>query len=221
MLPNDHGDWEDDSGFFEPSFVEGDETYTDPAPNQYSATNDDDSDIENEPPLLEELEINFDHIWQKTKYVIWPFRQWSSLDVDVLQDGDVTGPLVFLALFGACMLLMGRAYFGALYQFFFGFGIVLNTLFNLMTQSEAGIDVVKTLSILGYSILPVVCLATIGIFFNLQNLLGTISCCVAVVWSSWIAVSFIVAVADMKDQWKLVMYPLMLFYTVFAIISVF
>lgn len=219
MLPND-ADWEDD-GFFEPNFVDGDDTYDDSVPNNFSTTNDDDSDIENEPPLLEELEINFDNIWKKTKYVIWPFRSWDSLDVDVLKDGDVTGPLVFLAGFGACLLLMGRAYFGALYQFFIGFGIVLNTLFNLMTQNTAGIEMVRTFSILGYSILPVVCLSCLGVFFSLQNLLGTIACCACVVWSSWIAVSFIVAVADMKDQWKLVMYPLMLFYTVFAIISVF
>lgn len=35
---------------------------------------DDDEDYSNEPPLLEELGINFDHIWRKTQSVINPIR---------------------------------------------------------------------------------------------------------------------------------------------------
>lgn len=37
-------------------------------------SNDDDEDYTNEPPLLEELGINFDHIWRKTQSVINPLR---------------------------------------------------------------------------------------------------------------------------------------------------
>jgi hypothetical protein len=33
-----------------------------------------DEDYENEPPLLEELGIRFDHIWSKTEAVVHPFR---------------------------------------------------------------------------------------------------------------------------------------------------
>jgi hypothetical protein len=34
----------------------------------------DEEDYDNEPPLLEELGVRFDHIWAKTQAVIHPFK---------------------------------------------------------------------------------------------------------------------------------------------------
>lgn len=39
------------------------------------AAMEDDEDYENEPPLLEELGINFEHIWSKTLAVILPTKR--------------------------------------------------------------------------------------------------------------------------------------------------
>merc|ERR1719419_1190816 len=44
------------------------------------------TDYDNEPPLMEELGINFGHIWQKTLYVLIPRK---NLQTEVLQDGDL------------------------------------------------------------------------------------------------------------------------------------
>lgn len=41
----------------------------------------DDEDYENEPPLLEELGINFEHIWSKTLAVILPTKR---IDINYL-----------------------------------------------------------------------------------------------------------------------------------------
>lgn len=41
----------------------------------------DDEDYENEPPLLEELGINFEHIWSKTLAVILPTKK---IDINYL-----------------------------------------------------------------------------------------------------------------------------------------
>ncbi|CAM9635032.1 unnamed protein product [Choristocarpus tenellus] len=41
----------------------------------------DGEDYENEPPLMEELEINFEHIWSKTMAVILPTK---SIDINYL-----------------------------------------------------------------------------------------------------------------------------------------
>lgn len=42
---------------------------------------DDEEDYENEPPLLEELGINFEHIWSKTLAVILPTKK---IDINYL-----------------------------------------------------------------------------------------------------------------------------------------
>ena len=64
-----------------------------------------DNDIDNEPPLLEELGVNFEHIRLKTFAVLNPMAYASS---DVAADQDLAGPLVFCLLFGASLLLNGR-----------------------------------------------------------------------------------------------------------------
>lgn len=51
------------------------------------AQEEDDEDYENEPPLLEELGINFEHIWSKTLAVIIPTKR---IDINYL-----VRPLVF------------------------------------------------------------------------------------------------------------------------------
>lgn len=56
-----------------------------------------------EPPLLEELEINFAHIWTKTAAVMVPTRK---IDPHILEDSDLAGPLVFFFIQGFCLLLV-------------------------------------------------------------------------------------------------------------------
>lgn len=65
-----------------------------------------------EPPLLEELGINFDHITQKTLAVVNPLR---STDANILHDSDLAGPLVFIVAFGCFLLLSGKVSFGYIY----------------------------------------------------------------------------------------------------------
>lgn len=50
-----------------------------------------DDEFSNEPPLLEELGINPEHIFQKTLAVLNPFR---ATRPDVAGDADLAGPLV-------------------------------------------------------------------------------------------------------------------------------
>lgn len=58
--------------------------------------------FEEEPPLLEELGINFDHIWQKTLTVLHPLR---ASDGSIMNETDLAGPVVFCLAFGATLLL--------------------------------------------------------------------------------------------------------------------
>lgn len=90
--------------FFDPSSMDGG-INTDPF-----ATSDD--PYADEPPLLEELGINFDHITQKTLAVVNPLR---STDANILHDSDLAGPLVFIVAFGCFLLLSGKVSFGYIY----------------------------------------------------------------------------------------------------------
>jgi len=92
-------------------------------------------DYSMEPPLLEELGINFRHIWEKTKTVLMPMR---SMDENIMDDADLAGPLFFLLCFGIFLLMTGKVHFGYIY----GFGVsgclamylVLNLLVSLCVQ---------------------------------------------------------------------------------------
>lgn len=105
--------------------------------------------IENEPPLLEELGVNFDHIRQKTMAVLNPLKQ---ADASVIHDNDLAGPLVFCLMFGAALLLHGKIHFG----FIYGIGVLgclgIYLLLNLM--STDGISLTCTVSVIGYCLLP-------------------------------------------------------------------
>ena len=82
--------------------------------------------FDDEPPLLEELGINFDHIYQKTVAVMNPWKHTSS---EVINEGnitlvelaqtqflvDLTGPFVFCMALGAAMLMVGKVQFGYIY----------------------------------------------------------------------------------------------------------
>ena len=76
----------------------------------FASTSDD--PFADEPPLLEELGINFDHITQKTLAVVNPLR---STDASILHDSDLAGPLVFIVAFGCFLLLSGKVSFGYIY----------------------------------------------------------------------------------------------------------
>ncbi len=66
---------------------------------------DEEEDYRNEPPLLEELGINFEHIWAKTRAVLVLTKRIDSLH---LEDTDLAGPLVFALVFGFLLLLKGK-----------------------------------------------------------------------------------------------------------------
>ena len=109
--------------------------------------------FDDEPPLLEELGINFDHIYQKTVAVMNPWKHTSS---EVINEGnitlvelaqtqflvDLTGPFVFCMALGAAMLMVGKVQFGYIY----GIGAVgvigmwfLESFYSLTPQAQLSI----------------------------------------------------------------------------------
>ncbi|KAI1338805.1 hypothetical protein F5Y15DRAFT_98449 [Xylariaceae sp. FL0016] len=83
-----------------------------------------------EPPLLEELGVNFGHIQMKTIAVLNPFAR---IDQHIMDDSDLAGPILFFLLFGTFLLLSGKVHFGYIYGLALMGSIALHTILSLMS----------------------------------------------------------------------------------------
>jgi len=198
-----------------PSQYTGSIMTPDPVSTSYAAGGEPDN-FEDEPPLLEELGINFDHIRQKTIAVLNPLKQ---PDTGIQQDTDLAGPLVFCLAFGGSLLLTGKVHFGYIY----GIGVVgciaMYMLLNLMSMN--GTTVTCVFSVLGYCLLPMVLLSFYAVLLSLQGLVGIILTSSIVLWCSISASKLFVSALGMDQQQMLVAYPCALLYGVFALLTVF
>ena len=172
--------------------------------------------FEGEPPLLDELGVNFNHIKVKTLTVLNPLR---TIDAHIMDDTDLFGPLIFGVLFGFILLLSGRVHFGYVYGCALMGGLSLWTILSLMAPASTSFS--RVASILGYCLLPLVVVSAFGMFTKMEGPLGYGMTITAVVWSTYSASAIFVTVLQMTDMRVLVAYPVALFYSIFAILSLF
>ncbi|KAF8502364.1 Yip1-domain-containing protein [Russula emetica] len=172
--------------------------------------------FEGEPPLLEELGINFSHIGAKSMTVLNPFRR---VNEHIMDDADLAGPLIFCFCFATFLLFSGKPQFGYIYGLALLGSISLYCLLNLM--SEQGIDAYSVLSVLGYCLLPMVGVGALSVVITLDGMLGYMLSSLSIVWCTYAASGIFVAVLRMSDQRLLVAYPVGLLYGCFALLSVF
>jgi len=171
--------------------------------------------FEDEPPLLEELGINFPHIMKKS-YAVLNVKQINS---HIMDDTDLAGPLVFCLLMGFFLLLTGKIHFGYIY----GVGAIgcvsIYLLLNLMSESD--LDIYQTIGVLGYCLLPLVILSGLSIILPLNGKFGFVISSFVISWCTFSATRMFVSVLGMRDQTVLVMYPVGLVYTCFGLLTVF
>ncbi|KAH8080286.1 Yip1-domain-containing protein, partial [Cristinia sonorae] len=172
--------------------------------------------FEGEPPLLEELGINFSHIRAKSMTVLNPFQR---VDERIMDDADLAGPLLFIICFGIFLLFSGKPQFGYIYGVGLLGSLSLYTLLNLM--SEKGIDAYRVTSVLGYCLLPMVGVGALSVMVTLDGMLGYVLSSLSILWCTYAASGIFVAVLRMSDQRLLVAYPVGLLYGCFALLSVF
>ncbi|CAI5766554.1 protein YIPF5 isoform X2 [Podarcis lilfordi] len=174
------------------------------------------SNFEDEPPLLEELGINFDHIWQKTLTVLHPLK---AADGSIMNETDMAGPMVFCLAFGATLLLAGKIQFGYVYGISAIGCLGMFCLLNLMSMTGVSFGCVA--SVLGYCLLPMIILSSFAVVFSLQGMMGVILAAGIIGWCSFSASKIFISALAMEGQQLLVAYPCALLYGVFALISVF
>ena len=182
-----------------------------------------------EPPLLEEIGINFNHILTKTKIVLNPLGAMNStgdgtgiMSQEILNDSDFAGPLIFFMWFGLCLLISGKVHFGYIYGVALFGTLSLHYLSKLMSSSNNNrLRFFTTASILGYCFLPLCFLTSVGIFCKLNNTMGYILATVFVMWSTWSSSGFLNSLLQLYNARALIAYPLAIFYSVFALMAIF
>ncbi|ODQ66696.1 Yip1-domain-containing protein [Nadsonia fulvescens var. elongata DSM 6958] len=167
--------------------------------------------------LFKELDVNLEQIVTKSLIVLRPF---SCVNRNIMNDSDLAGPLIFCLLFGISLLLSGRLHFGFVYGLAVLGSIGLHLILKMMSSNDS-IDFLRTASVLGYCLLPLVLTSTIAIFINIDNLSGYILSLVAILWCTLSASSVFVSVLQLSGMKALVIYPLTLFYGGFALLFVF
>ncbi|PKS10982.1 hypothetical protein jhhlp_002741 [Lomentospora prolificans] len=105
-----------------------------------------------EPPLLEELGVNFAHIQAKTlsierAIVLAKLMQVQTLavlnplgriDQHLMDDSDLAGPVLFFLLFGTFLLFSGKVHFGYIYGLALLGSTSLHAILSLMTPPDSG-----------------------------------------------------------------------------------
>lgn len=172
--------------------------------------------FEGEPPLLEELGINFSHIRAKSMTVLNPLQR---IDEHIMDDADLAGPIIFFFCFGLFLLFSGKPNFGYIYGVGLFGAASMYTLLNLM--SDHGIDAYRVASVLGYCLLPMVGISAISVATHLERTFGYLLSLLSIFWCTYSASGIFVAVLRMSDQRLLVAYPCSLLYGCFALLSIF
>lgn len=140
---------------------------------------------------------------------------------DIAQYDDMNGPILVAILFGILLTLKGKLEFGSIYGFGLTGCIGLQIIINLMSKQGQYVDLFTCASNLGYSLLPFCFLAAISIFLDLNNGVGTIVCALIIAWSTITATRLFEYGLDMADKKYLIAYPIILFYGVFTLITIF
>nr|XP_016932729.1 protein YIPF5 [Drosophila suzukii] len=203
-------------GFYDPT------AYTDTSYSQNKSGNPGPAggagnEFDDEPPLLEELGINPNHIFQKTLAVLNPLR---GTDQQILQDTDMAGPLVFCLTLGGFLLLSGKVTFSYIY----GIGVMgcifFYCLLSLMV-SRSQVTFGAVASVLGYCLLPMVVLSGINILITIQGTLGLIVSGISIFWCAISASKLFATAFSMDHQQLLIAYPCAVLYGGFALITIY
>jgi len=191
-----------------------------------------------EPPLLEELGVNFGHIQTKTLMVLNPLGR---IDQHIMDDSDLAGPMLFFLMFGTFLLFSGKVHFGYIYGLALLGSTSLHVILSLMSppispaESAAVQDhhhgrpshfsstltFARSASVLGYCLLPLVMTSLIGIVMPMDTFFGYVMTSAAIFWCTYSSSAMFCAVGRMSSMRFLVAYPLALFYVGFGIMGIF
>ena len=134
---------------------------------------------------------------------------------------DMAGVIFVAVMFGLSLLLKKKIEFGNIYGFGLTGSISIYFLINLMCKRGQYVELYSCISILGYSLLPFCILSFVSIFLDLNNAIGYGCSALMVAWSTITATRFFEHGLAMEDKKYLIAYPIILFYSVFMLLTMF
>ncbi|GLT89970.1 hypothetical protein SLE2022_079250 [Rubroshorea leprosula] len=175
--------------------------------------------FEEEEPLLDELGIHPDQIWQKANSIINPFR----INATVHQDSDLSGPIFLYLSLCLFQLLAGKIQFGVILGWIVVSSIFLYVVFNMLAGRNGNLDLHTCTSVVGYCMLPLVVLSSLSLF--LPQGAGVARYVLAgafVLWATRACTNLMVALADGGEEHRgLISYACFLIYTLFSLLVIF
>lgn len=212
------------SAKYESQFLDANENYpsrpsVSPRPNITFPLDTISEEEEDEPPLLEELEIYPEQIMEKAMTIINPFKIGQYAIELFLADIDLSGPLFFCFLFGACLFLAGKVY---IFSHVYGLSMVsvlgMYVLLKLMCHGhqEHFITIRGVASALGYGMLHLVWLSFIGIFCRFNTIKGLMLVSSAIVMSTVGASRILSLMSNQSCNVVLIAYPTAMIYILFT-----
>lgn len=151
-------------------------------------------------------------------------------------DSDMAGPIIAFLVLASLMLLAGKVNFGYIYGFSVCGCALLHAVLELMYvpldvdssgpargDGTSSLSVWETASTLGYSIIPVIFLAFINVFIPCNGTFGLLLSAGACGWCTYAATRLFDNRMKLfkNNQFVLVAYPVVLFYAVFCLITIF
>uniref|UniRef100_A0A8W7NZJ2 Protein YIPF n=1 Tax=Anopheles coluzzii TaxID=1518534 RepID=A0A8W7NZJ2_ANOCL len=179
-----------------------------------------------EPPLLDELEIYPRRIMEKAAAVLNPF-QGAGLLVDspvyLFKETDLAGPIAFCLTLAACLSISdSKAQFGYIYGLSTISVLAMYCLIWLMCHAvESHVTVSGVASVLGYSMLPVVFLAIIGMFTSLNKFYGMLLAGLSILLETLYSSGMFCLMTGDPHQRYLLAYPATLLFTIFLMLVLF
>lgn len=174
--------------------------------------------FEDEPPLLEELGINTKQIWTKTTSILNPFR----VNPNLHEDADLSGPFLFLIAFGLFQLLAGKLHFGIILGWITVSSLFLYVVFNMLAGRNGVLDLYRCLSLIGYSMLPMVMLSALSLFVPQGGVAIFTMAAVFVVWATRVCARLLFELASCGEEHRgLVAYACFLIFVLFSLLVIF
>ncbi|WOL06883.1 hypothetical protein Cni_G15617 [Canna indica] len=174
--------------------------------------------FEDEPPLLEELGINTRQIWRKTLSILNPLR----VNANLHEDGDLSGPFLFLMAFGLFQLLAGKFHFGIILGWVIVAALFLYVVFNMLAGRNGNLDLYRCVSLVGYCMLPMVIFSALSLFVPHGGVVIFTMAAAFVLWSTRVCTALLVELASCGDEHRgLIAYACLLVYMLFSLLIIF
>ena len=137
---------------------------------------------------------------------------------EILEEPDLTGPILLTSLLGMLLLFNRKLNFGFIYGYGFFGCFVIYFLLNMILDNY--IQLYDVVSVIGYCITPVLFVSVINLFVNMKNTIGIIISIFFSVLSTVQVLRILQTKHQMEKTKKLIAYPIFLLYQTFIILII-